>query len=86
MPDGVVDESRILTCPMQPGDVLIIHNLTFHRSLPNRSAITRWSLDIRYVRDGDPPGKLGWTDPSFKWIIRSRTQPATTYDQWRAQF
>jgi len=80
--DGMIDESRAVTCPMQPGDVLLFHNLTFHRSLPNISEITRWSIDIRYLRDGDNPGTIGWADPDGKWIIRSATQPVTTLDQW----
>ncbi|HVF09775.1 MAG TPA: phytanoyl-CoA dioxygenase family protein [Abditibacteriaceae bacterium] len=80
--DNLVDEARAVTCPMEPSDVLLFHNLTFHRSLPNTSSITRWSIDIRYMRDGDCPGTIAWTDPDDKWIIRSATQPVTTLDQW----
>jgi ectoine hydroxylase-related dioxygenase (phytanoyl-CoA dioxygenase family) len=80
--DSVVDEVRAVTCPMEPGDVLLFHNLTFHRSLPNTSPITRWSIDIRYTRDGDHPGGLSWVDPDDKWVIRSATQPVTTLEQW----
>jgi ectoine hydroxylase-related dioxygenase (phytanoyl-CoA dioxygenase family) len=80
--DNLVDEARAVTCPMEPGDVLLFHNLTFHRSLPNVSPITRWSIDIRYMRDGDHPGGLTWSDPNDKWVIRSETQPITTLAQW----
>jgi len=80
--DELIDDARAVTCPMEIGDVLLFHNLTFHRSLPNVSEITRWSIDIRYLRDSDSPGSIGWADPSDKWIIRSATQPVTTLDQW----
>jgi ectoine hydroxylase-related dioxygenase (phytanoyl-CoA dioxygenase family) len=31
-----------------PGDVILFHNLLFHRGLPNRAQTIRWSLDWRY--------------------------------------
>jgi ectoine hydroxylase-related dioxygenase (phytanoyl-CoA dioxygenase family) len=80
--DEKVDASRIVTCPMDTGDVLLFHNLTLHRSLPNVSQIIRWAIDIRYFRDGDNPGKIYWPDPQFKWIIRSQRQPETTLEEW----
>jgi ectoine hydroxylase-related dioxygenase (phytanoyl-CoA dioxygenase family) len=80
--DNLVDEAHAVTCPMEPGDVLLFHNLTFHRSLPNVSPITRWSIDIRYMRDGDHPGGLTWSDPNDKWVIRSEAQHMTTLDEW----
>ena len=33
---------------MDPGDVVLFHNLLFHQGQPNRSAGIRWSLDWRY--------------------------------------
>jgi len=75
------DESRIVTCPMQPGDVLLMHNLTFHRSLPNLSTSIRWSVDIRYIRDGDP-GVPQPDDAGGKWVIHSTTQPVTSREEW----
>jgi ectoine hydroxylase-related dioxygenase (phytanoyl-CoA dioxygenase family) len=33
---------------MDPTDVVIFHNLLFHRGLPNHSQTIRWSLDWRY--------------------------------------
>lgn len=33
---------------LDPGDIVLFHNLLFHRGLPNRSKIVRWSLDWRY--------------------------------------
>ena len=40
--DGVV------AIELQPGDLVLFHNLLFHRGLPNRSPAIRWSLDWRY--------------------------------------
>jgi phytanoyl-CoA hydroxylase len=33
---------------VDPGDVVLFHNLLFHRGLPNHSRAIRWSLDWRY--------------------------------------
>lgn len=79
-----VDESKIVTCDMAPGDALLFTNLTLHRSLPNSSSIIRWSLDIRYLRDGDHPGTNYWAEPGTKWTIRSSSLPETTLEQWLA--
>lgn len=32
----------------EPGDVILFHNLLFHRGLPNHTETIRWSLDWRY--------------------------------------
>lgn len=80
-----LDATRAVTCVMQPGDALIFNNLVMHRSLPSTAPTIRWSIDLRYVRDGDPLGAIGWNDPAFKWVIRSATQPMTTFEAWMAQ-
>jgi len=40
--------SRAVAIEMDPGDVVLFHNLLFHQGLPNRSQTIRWSLDWRY--------------------------------------
>ena len=81
--DNLVEDSRVVTCPMEIGDALVFNNLTLHRSLPHTTnEIIRWAIDIRYLRDGDHPGAIYWKEPDFKWVIRSQTQPLTTLDQW----
>lgn len=81
--DELVDDDRIVTCPMEMGDALVFHNLTLHRSIPHTtSQIIRWAIDIRYLRDGDNPGTIYWKDSDFKWVIRSQTQPITTLMDW----
>lgn len=81
--DEFVENSRVVTCPMALGDALLFHNLTLHRSTPHTtSKVTRWAIDIRYLRDGDHPGTIYWKDSDFKWVIRSQTQSVTTLTQW----
>ena len=82
--DELIEDSRIVTCPMEVGDALVFHNLTLHRSLPHTTSnIVRWAIDIRYLRDGDHPGTIYWKDPDFKWVIHSETQPLTYFMEWR---
>lgn len=45
-----------------PGDVIALHGLTLHRSRPNRSERTRWSMQLRYFNFRDPQGRRSfWT-------------------------
>lgn len=39
---------------LDPGDLVLFHNLLFHRGLPNRSKAIRWSCDWRY-QDANQP-------------------------------
>jgi ectoine hydroxylase-related dioxygenase (phytanoyl-CoA dioxygenase family) len=82
--EGALGEAQdnAVTCVMEPGDVLLLHNLTFHRSLPNVTDGIRWSIDIRYLRDGDHPGGIYWEDPEARWVIRSDTEPVTSPERW----
>ena len=44
-----------------PGDVVVLHGLTLHRSQPNRSDRTRWSMQLRYFNFRDATGRrIGW--------------------------
>jgi ectoine hydroxylase-related dioxygenase (phytanoyl-CoA dioxygenase family) len=40
----------------EPGDILLMHHLLPHRSLPNRTRRIRWSIDARYHRPEQPTG------------------------------
>lgn len=40
---------QAVTMELDPGDVVLFHNLLFHQGLPNRSKIIRWTLDWRYL-------------------------------------
>lgn len=41
-------EPQAIDVELDPGDVVLFHNLLFHRGLPNLSDKIRWSLDWRY--------------------------------------
>lgn len=80
--DGRLPEGEILSLPMKKGDVLLLHKLIPHRSIPNRSGSIRWSLDLRYQQTGLPTGRSFY--PNF--IVRSRRHPEfvlTDYNTWR---
>jgi hypothetical protein len=55
----------------RPGDVVLFHNLLFHRGLPNRSNAVRWSCDWRYQDATQPTLR---TEQGH--IARSRAHPA----------
>jgi len=40
--------NQAIPIEMDPGDIVLFHNLLFHMGLPNRSHMVRWSLDWRY--------------------------------------
>ncbi len=40
--------ARAVNIELDPGDLVLFHNLLFHRGLPNRSREIRWSADWRY--------------------------------------
>ena len=85
--DSLIDESKVITCPMETGDALLFHNLTLHRStVHTTSNIMRWAIDIRYLRDGDEEGSIYWKDTDFKWVIRSQTQPVTPLEEWLSKW
>jgi phytanoyl-CoA hydroxylase len=56
---------------MDPGDVLFVHKLTLHNSLPNLSDEVRISFDLRYNPIGQPTGRDAF--PGF--VARSRRRP-----------
>ncbi|MCY3770784.1 MAG: phytanoyl-CoA dioxygenase family protein [Gemmatimonadetes bacterium] len=69
--EGRLPEGEVLSLPMKKGDVLLMHKLIPHRSIPNRSGTIRWSLDLRYQQTGLPTGRSFY--PNF--IVRSRRHP-----------
>ena len=69
--EGRLPEGEVLSLPMRKGDVLLMHKLIPHRSIPNRSGKIRWSLDLRYQQTGLPTGRSFY--PNF--IVRSRRHP-----------
>lgn len=79
--DDGLPEGGILSLPMKKGDVLLMHKLIPHRSIPNRSGTIRWSLDLRYQQTGLPTGRSFY--PNF--IVRSQRHPEfvlSDYNTW----
>ena len=67
--------------PLKPGDVLFMHKLTMHCSLPNKSNDIRWSFDLRYNPTGQATGRPWF--PGF--VARSKANPdsvLTDPDEW----
>ena len=71
--DKHLAQDRIVTAEMKKGDVLFMHRLTCHSSLPNTSEQVRISFDLRYNPTGQPTGRPVF--PGF--VARSRKDPAS---------
>ena len=71
--DKHLAHDRIFTAEMKRGDVLFMHRLTCHSSLPNISSKVRISFDLRYNPTGQPTGRPLF--PGF--VARSRQDPAS---------
>ncbi|CAD5121217.1 DgyrCDS9751 [Dimorphilus gyrociliatus] len=52
-------ESNVVTCPVPYGGVLLLSNMIPHQSLPNKSNIIRWSLDLRWQKSNTNVGFHG---------------------------
>lgn len=56
---------------VDPGDVIIFHNMLCHRGLPNHSQTIRWSVDWRYQDASQPTLR-----PQEGHLARSREDPS----------
>jgi ectoine hydroxylase-related dioxygenase (phytanoyl-CoA dioxygenase family) len=61
---------RAVSIELDPGDVVLFHNLLFHCGLPNHSKGIRWSLDWRY-QDATQPTRR----PQRGHLARSTAHP-----------
>ncbi len=64
--------------PVKRGGVLLMHRLTMHASLANKSNDIRWSFDLRYQPTGQPTGRPAF--PGF--VARSPSNPASETTDW----
>lgn len=64
--------SRAVPIELDPGDIVLFHNLLFHRGLPNQARTIRWSLDWRYQDATQPTMR-----PESGHIARSRRHPGS---------
>lgn len=81
---GEPDPARVLTVPMGPGDVLLMHNLLWHRSLANASEGIRWSIDMRFYPPATANAELlraGFPEP---WMLCGA--PATPVERWMSWY
>jgi len=81
VPQSVALRDGAIPLPMNPGDLLFIHKLTLHNSLPNLSNEIRISFDLRYNPIGQPTGRGAF--PGF--VARSRLAPESELrdpDEW----
>jgi ectoine hydroxylase-related dioxygenase (phytanoyl-CoA dioxygenase family) len=73
IPDQLFRRAEAIPMPMKRGDILFLHRLTCHASLPNLSTDIRWSFDLRYNPIGQPTGRGAF--PGF--VARSKVRPET---------
>ena len=62
IPDDELPKGEIVTCEMPRGSVLLMNQLTPHRSTENYSDSVRWSIDLRWQRPDEPSGFEGIKD------------------------
>ncbi|KAL8590937.1 hypothetical protein ACOMHN_036764 [Nucella lapillus] len=74
---GVDGDKDIVLCEVPYGGMLLLNNMTPHRSLPNVSQDIRWSLDLRWQR---PDKDVGFYDMKQGIMMRSRQQPDLQID------
>lgn len=77
--DDFIDDTRAVPLPVGAGGVVLLHPLTPHASLPNRTEGFRWSFDLRYNVTGQPTGRAHF--PEF--VARSAENPDVVLTDWR---
>jgi phytanoyl-CoA hydroxylase len=72
----------LITCAMQPGDVLFMHHLVWHGSGPNSSPGIRWSIDCRF--SAQPDLEMQFPEP---WVVAGPqpTDLPTWLGWWKRQ-
>lgn len=71
IPEEALPEVEPIVVPVAFGSVLLLTNLTPHRSIPNVSHQVRWSVDARYQDAAAPTGY----QPEAGFLARSRLSP-----------
>lgn len=80
--------AEVRPVPVHKGGIIFMHRYTPHRSTPNYSDHTRWSVDLRFQPTGQPTGRP--FHPAF--IVRSRQHPETVcndyngYEAWKQRW
>ena len=68
---------QAVSIEVDPGDVVLFHNLMFHCGLPNRTRMVRWSMDWRYQDATQPTmrahrGHLARSGKAPEDVVRDR--------------
>ena len=82
IPDEEFPDLEPVVIPVRFGSILLLTNLTPHRSIPNLSHQVRWSVDSRYQDAAKPTGY----QPEAGFLARSRLKPddvVTTPDEFK---
>ena len=82
IPDEEFPDVEPVVIPVRFGSILLLTNLTPHRSIPNVSHQVRWSVDSRYQDAAKPTGY----QPEAGFLARSRLKPddvVTTPDEFK---
>ncbi len=80
-PDLLPTQIEPITAECPRGGVIFMNKYTPHLGLHNRSAMVRWSMDLRYQQTGMPTGRPFW--PAV--VVRSKANPSsvqTSYAEW----
>ena len=81
IPESFVDQDLVTPLEVKAGGMVLLHKLTEHGSLDNRTDQIRWSFDLRYQPIGQPTGRSVF--PGF--VARSSQHPETVVkdpDEW----
>jgi len=77
--DDFIDAGEAISLPVPAGGIVLLHPLTPHASLPNRTDGFRWSFDLRYNVTGQPTGRAHFPD----FVVYSASDPSATLTDWR---
>ncbi len=78
------DPATVLTVEMQPGDVLVMHNLLWHCSTHNHSDGIRWSIDLRYFAPDTPNAAMLVGQFPRPWLVAGGA--VAPLAEWRAWY
>lgn len=82
IPEDKLPDVNPVVVPVKFGSVLLLTNLTPHRSIPNVSNQVRWSVDARYQDAAQPTGY----QPEAGFLARSKLNPdavVTTTEEFK---
>jgi ectoine hydroxylase-related dioxygenase (phytanoyl-CoA dioxygenase family) len=78
-----IPQEKIVTCEMNVGSVLFLHQLVPHRSLENYSDDVRWSVDLRFQ---NPMDEAGFNTGNVKPIIMRKSKDNKYNPDWKTWF